>query len=229
MIREITKEQIDQKTAQGERVVLIEALSGAESEYDAKHIPYSMPMQVNRVRELATQYLPDTGAEIVVYGPNELSPAADTVAHLLSGMGYVNLFIYRGGKAQWFAASGHREETHKPAAPRSNLKNKGLRMVREFASGTVSNTWPAATVVRVAGKTLSSRRLAPLFRGAVWGLAIYGGIQIIKSLAQRRRERMRGTDEASEIAPSRHRIDNIDQSNDYEGSANSFHSASAAE
>lgn len=233
MIREITKQQIEQKSAQGERVVLIEALEGSEQDYDAKHIPYSMPMPINRVRELASQYLPDSAAEIVVYGRDASSTETDSVAHLLSGMGYVNLYVYRGGKQEWFGSSGYRESIHDPlsqSSSASNSKSKRLRMVREFASSTMTEKWPPVLMIRAAGRALSSRRLAPVFRGVVWGLAIYGGVQIIRSLALRRKERLRGTDEASELSTSpRHRIVDIDESSEYEGSASSFHSASGAE
>lgn len=232
MIREITKRQLEQKTAQGERVVLIEALNGSEVSYDAKHIPYSVPMHVNRVRELASQYLPDTGAEIVIYGQDERTSATDAVAWLLSGMGYGNLYIYRGGKRDWFETSGPMEAIHSnvPASHTTHFKDKGLRMVREFASSTISSKWPSAPMVRAAGAFVTSRKLAPLLRGALWGLAIYGGVQLIRSLVRQRRERLEGTDEASELPRMpKHRIVQIDQSNDFEGTATSFHSASAAE
>ena len=37
MIREITRKQIDVKTAQGERVVLIDV--GSQADYDQRHLP----------------------------------------------------------------------------------------------------------------------------------------------------------------------------------------------
>src|SRR5947209_5670086 len=99
MIRDITRKQIDAKTAQGERVVLIEARPLAE--YEQWHIPFAVQISPGNVRTIAEEFLPNRGSEIVIYGKNEFSPEPDHVAEQLFQLGYRNLYIYRGGKEDW--------------------------------------------------------------------------------------------------------------------------------
>src|SRR5688500_6735606 len=100
MIREITRQQIDLKTAQGERAVWIEATPTPS--YDAWHIPTAIHMQPERVSRLAGEYLPNLAAEIVIYGEDEQSFEPYEVARHLESLGYHNLFLYRAGKQDWF-------------------------------------------------------------------------------------------------------------------------------
>jgi rhodanese-related sulfurtransferase len=244
MIREITKKQIDMKTAQGERVVLIEAQNGSDARYEVRHIPTAMLMHVSRVRELATQYLPDPGAEIVVYGQDERSSAPDAVAWQLSGMGYGNLYLYRGGKKDWFGESGFSESVHLPPLPgerlrfdeeisrASRIKRKGLVLARRLAEQSFYDGLPVASLARAAGRFAVKRGGASLLiKGTVWGFAIYGGVQLVRTLRRDWRERRLATDEASELREesSVARAARVDPSSDYEGTAGAFHSASAAE
>jgi rhodanese-related sulfurtransferase len=120
MIREITRQQIDLKTAQGERVVLVEAQP--LQAYETAHIPFALQIPLHRVRELADEYLPNYGAEIVVYGEDDRSPEVDDVARQLMLLGYGNLYVYRGGKKDWFSASEFRESVHYPPPPGEHVR-----------------------------------------------------------------------------------------------------------
>jgi rhodanese-related sulfurtransferase len=120
MIREITKRQIDAKTAQGERVVLIEAQGGPG--FELRHIPGALRMSPSEVRLIATQYLPDPAAEVVVYGADEHDSSVDDVAWQLSLLGYGNLYVYRGGKKDWFGQSGYGESVHQPPKPGERVR-----------------------------------------------------------------------------------------------------------
>jgi rhodanese-related sulfurtransferase len=224
MIREITKQQIDAKTAQGERVVLIEVQSTGEGRYDTRHLPGAMLMHVSRVRELASQYLPDPAAEIVIYSEDQFSSATDTAAWQLSGMGYGNIYVYRGGKRDWFGASGFAESTHMPPKPGEVASYAGNSTTgdatsprasgprKEAGEGVVGAT---ASLAASAMSLMSSARMAsiaarswrPLLRMSVWGLAAYGAYRLVQNAREQRSRRvvepsvgyLNGTDEVSEI------------------------------
>lgn len=214
MIREISRQQIDFKTAQGERVVLIEAQPGAN--YESRHIPTALPMPITLVRHLAMQYLPDAGAEIVVYGQDERSTEVDDVARQLSLLGYNNLYVYRGGKRDWFGAGEFSESVHWPPESGTHVR---------FADSPGAE--PAG------GPHTGERRAAerPLLLGALAVAALYAGLRAVKALL-RERERFRGTDEVSGVpplSPSLLRVVRVEQDAEFEGTASGFDAASAAE
>jgi len=112
MIREITRKQIDLKTALGERVFLVEAVP--QGSYERRHIPTAIRMNAKQVRRNAQTYFPNLGAEIVVYGHDENSTEPRLVARKLEALGYQNLFYYRAGKRDWFKAGEFEEAVHAP-------------------------------------------------------------------------------------------------------------------
>lgn len=118
-------------------MVLIEALPGGE--YDSRHIPGAILIPLDRLRELAPQYLPDTAAEIVVYGESLESSEPDRMSEQLLRMGYHNLYVYRGGRHDWFDASGFTEAVHVPPKPGTRMQfddsprrsdSRALRLIR---------------------------------------------------------------------------------------------------
>src|SRR4051812_35393195 len=110
MIRDITRKQIDIKTAQGERVVLVEAVPFAD--YESRHIAGAIQMTAGNVRVLASEYIPNCGSEIVIYGLESGSSEPFEVAKQLQQLGYQNLYLYRGGKRQWLNEGYFEESTH---------------------------------------------------------------------------------------------------------------------
>ena len=116
MIREISRKQIDLKTAQGERVILIEALasSWAGPAFDRVHIAGAWQFTSDTVRERAETYIPNPGSEIVIYGETSNSEEAEGLARQMQQLGYRNLYLYRGGKEDWLGAGGFEESVHYP-------------------------------------------------------------------------------------------------------------------
>jgi rhodanese-related sulfurtransferase len=123
MIRQITRQQIELKRAEHERVVLIEAQAGGT--YERAHLPGAEPMPVTEVARLARQYIPDPGAQVVIYGDNALSREPDEVAERLALQGYGNLYLYRGGKQDWFASGEYRDSVHEPPAYGTHVEFAG--------------------------------------------------------------------------------------------------------
>jgi len=124
MIREITRQQIEQKTAQGERVILVEAETG-ERYYENRHLPDAVPLSPTETGLLARQYFPDLGAEIVIYGQDESSKEVDEVAEQLSQLGYANLYVYRAGKSDWFGAGEYSRSVHQAPQPGMHTRFAG--------------------------------------------------------------------------------------------------------
>jgi rhodanese-related sulfurtransferase len=202
MIRAITRQQILAKTAQGERVVLIEAQP--DGDFESRHIAGAIFMPVNRVRDLAMSYLPDAAAEIVVYGEGPESTEPSDVAGLLSMLGYHNLYIYHGGKRDWFTSGGFIESVHRPPRPGEQVQFAQSPQKRDRAE------WGA------------------FFRSMVLVLAAYGLAQMIRSL-RGGGERELASDEASELPMASRRAARVEDWDDFERSASSFNAASAAE
>lgn len=68
------------------------------------HLPGAVNITPNRVAELAAVLLPDKNADIVIYGAQRHSPAADAVGRELSNLGYCNIATYLDGKQGWVEA-----------------------------------------------------------------------------------------------------------------------------
>jgi rhodanese-related sulfurtransferase len=66
-----------------------------------RHLPNAVNLPRGRVEALAPVLLPDLEAEIVVYCGSWLCRSSDHVAERLRRLGYTNVRIYRGGRADW--------------------------------------------------------------------------------------------------------------------------------
>ena len=199
MIREINRNQIDIKTAYGERVFLVEAVP--LSNFEAAHIPGAIHMPVERVGEVASRYLGNFGHEIVICGLNERSVEPEIVAKELDRLGYRNLYLYRGGKEDWMGAGDFQESVHRPTQPEEKIKMKELPQ-----AGSAIDKIP------IQGKYL----LAGL--GVLLGYLIYR-LRIRSFIERRNNSRIRLS----------HRVVRIEQDSGLEVDAESFHSASAVE
>ena len=81
-------------------LVLLEALP--ERYYQSGHLPGARLFPVAEARERARAY--QTDAPLVVYCASETCQNSHQVAKLLEGIGYTNVRVYVGGKADWQAA-----------------------------------------------------------------------------------------------------------------------------
>ena len=83
-------------------LILLEALG--EPYYRQGHLPNARLFPMEQAREYARQLSPRVDAPIVVYCASETCKNSDVVAKVLIDVGYTNVRVYRGGKADWQAA-----------------------------------------------------------------------------------------------------------------------------
>jgi rhodanese-related sulfurtransferase len=83
-------------------VILLEALN--EASYQQGHLPGARLFPMASAREQARSLAPRTDAPIVVYCASETCKNSDAVAKLLDDVGYTDVRVYKGGKADWQAA-----------------------------------------------------------------------------------------------------------------------------
>lgn len=98
----IEREELRARLERGEPLVLLEALP--ERYYRKAHLPGARLMPHDRVAELAPTLLPSRAAAVIVYCASETCRNSDQAAEELRQLGYPNVRVYRGGKADWQAA-----------------------------------------------------------------------------------------------------------------------------
>jgi rhodanese-related sulfurtransferase len=69
-----------------------------------RRLPGAINLPQDRVEALAPVLLPALDARIVVYCGSWLCRSSDRVAAKLRALGYVDVDVYRGGRADWRAA-----------------------------------------------------------------------------------------------------------------------------
>ncbi|MFZ5503501.1 MAG: rhodanese-like domain-containing protein [Pseudomonadota bacterium] len=81
---------------------LVEALP---SRYFAQgHLPGALNINTGEVKALAPDLLPAKSGGIVVYCASATCTNSDQVAIQLHAMGYTDVAVFKGGKAEWQAA-----------------------------------------------------------------------------------------------------------------------------
>lgn len=83
---------------------LVEALPSRH--FEQGHLPGAMNINVGEVKSLAPELLPAKTAGIVVYCASATCTNSDQVAVQLQALGYTDVAVFKGGKAEWHAA-GH--------------------------------------------------------------------------------------------------------------------------
>lgn len=78
---------------------LVEALP--EKYFRQWHLPNAVNINHDEVRQRAPELLPDKHAEIVVYCASATCQNSHMVANQLGALGYTNVAVYQGGKAEW--------------------------------------------------------------------------------------------------------------------------------
>lgn len=107
----ITREEL--RVRLGE-VVLIEALP--EAHYNLEHIPTAINIPLPPTAETMNDVAPDQGQAIVVYCSGLSCTRSRAAAIALQKLGYTNVAMYEGGKADWEAAGLPFESTQAFAA-----------------------------------------------------------------------------------------------------------------
>jgi rhodanese-related sulfurtransferase len=106
MIRIIGHSEIARKIQACEHLYIVD--TGSFEQYLKVHLPRALFLPHDDVDHRVPQILPDKGAEIIIY---DGSPSKDAilVARRLRELGYFNLFIYPGGRADWIAQGNNTE------------------------------------------------------------------------------------------------------------------------
>jgi rhodanese-related sulfurtransferase len=95
----ISRDQLQQNLA---HLIVLEALP--ETYYRQGHLPGARLFPMDKARDLAPTVSPRRDAPIVVYCASETCKNSHEVAKLLTSVGYSDVRVYVGGKADWQAA-----------------------------------------------------------------------------------------------------------------------------
>ena len=87
---------------QNPRLVLLEALP--ETYYRDGHLPGARWFPHDRARELAAVAIPRKDVPVVVYCASDTCQNSHVAAKALRDLGYQDVRVYVGGKADWTAA-----------------------------------------------------------------------------------------------------------------------------
>jgi rhodanese-related sulfurtransferase len=79
--------------------VLLEAL--AQRYFDEGHLPGAIALPPDELRERIGDAAPDRGAPVVVYCASATCANSHQVAARLVQLGYTDVAVYPGGKADW--------------------------------------------------------------------------------------------------------------------------------
>ena len=82
--------------------VLIEALPA--DEYEAEHLPDAVNLPGNLDPDTAARLEPDTTALVITYCSGGLCRRSAAAARAFESLGYTNVRVYEGGKADWLQA-----------------------------------------------------------------------------------------------------------------------------
>jgi rhodanese-related sulfurtransferase len=100
-MKPITREEL-QTLISNPSLILLEALN--EAAFSQGHLPGARLFPMASARDQARSIAPSPDAPIVVYCASETCNNSDAVAKVLSDVGYTDVRVYKGGKADWQSA-----------------------------------------------------------------------------------------------------------------------------
>jgi rhodanese-related sulfurtransferase len=101
-LRTIERSELQSVLSEKRPLVLLEALD--EEYYRKAHLPGALPLPLKGLKQTAGTRLLDKNAELVVYCASSTCQNSDVAARALLELGYSNVRVYRGGKADWIDA-----------------------------------------------------------------------------------------------------------------------------
>lgn len=113
MVLTITRDELKEKIIRGDKFYLVE-VEPAEREAQ-EHIPGSLRLPLDEIREQARQVLLNRSAELVFFCQHEDCACAKEAVDEFSSMGYESILHYSKGVADW-AAAGYPVEGARPLA-----------------------------------------------------------------------------------------------------------------
>ncbi|MGE5262156.1 MAG: rhodanese-like domain-containing protein [Acidobacteriota bacterium] len=99
MTKTITRAALRNKLESERKPLLIEALPAKY--FQQAHLPGAINIPHDAIDALAPKLLPDKDVEIVVYCASTSCKNSDIAAQRLAALGYSNVAVYSGGKADW--------------------------------------------------------------------------------------------------------------------------------
>ncbi len=99
MVETITAQELKEKKDNADEFVLVDVLG--EDSYQEQHIPGAINIPVTQIEEQASQHIPETGTEIVVYCADTECHASPKAAEKLEELGYTNVKDFEAGLAGW--------------------------------------------------------------------------------------------------------------------------------
>ncbi len=102
MVTKITRDELKTKIERGDGLVIVEALPPMY--YGDAHLPGALNLPHDQVGERASQLLPNTSQEIVVYCSNLPCQNSTLASRQLDRLGYSNVREYEEGKQDWIDA-----------------------------------------------------------------------------------------------------------------------------
>jgi len=100
--RIVERSALEAALASGRAPVLLEALD--EAYYRQAHLPGAIALPLARLAEIARNRLPDKNAALVVYCASKTCKNSGIAARALLALGYTDVSVYTGGKADWLDA-----------------------------------------------------------------------------------------------------------------------------
>ncbi len=113
MAKTITRDELHSKIERGDDFVLLETLP--PKSFANGHLPGARNLPVEEIGRRASELIPSTESEVVVYCASRSCDASEKAAKKLEDLGYDNVYDYLGGKADWKEA-GLPMETPEEAA-----------------------------------------------------------------------------------------------------------------
>lgn len=99
MAKTITRDELHAKIERGDDFVLLETL--APKSFANGHLPGARNLPVEEIGRRASELIPSTDSEVVVYCASRSCDASEKAASKLESLGYTNVFDYLDGKADW--------------------------------------------------------------------------------------------------------------------------------
>lgn len=101
-MKTIDRQDVQRCVGDGE-VTVAEVLE--RSEYDEMHLPGAISLPLNSDFEIRLRdFLPDKSRKVVLYGRDRQCELAHKAAQRMEQLGYAEVSVYPGGKADWQAA-----------------------------------------------------------------------------------------------------------------------------
>ena len=98
-MKTINGQQLKQQLDAGHALVVVEALPKAY--YQKGHIPGAASLPLDELNQRAAALIPELDAQVVVYCASATCENSHFAAKRLTDLGYQNVAVYPGGKADW--------------------------------------------------------------------------------------------------------------------------------